>query len=148
MKIALITETSRKKRKKQHHFKSHILKKTHQIKTTNQFQISPLDSAQYENISSNNNQQKQQMKTDTRKTLPVYTQEIDPNINPQRTKSKLLKFQINSSERHKRNTSHTSLQNNGLINKIFTTLNHPYPMKIAIIKRKSQENSNPTSNHT
>ena len=57
------------------------------------------------------------MKTDTRKTLPVYTQEIDPNINPQRTKSKLLKFQINSSEQRQRNTSHTSLQNNGLINK-------------------------------
>ena len=51
------------------------------------------------------------------KIPPVYTEEKDPNKNPQRTKSKLLKFQINSSERHKRNTSHTSLQNNGLINK-------------------------------
>ena len=43
------------------------------------------------------------------KTLPVYTQEIDPNINPQRTKSKLLKFQINLSEQHRRHTSHASL---------------------------------------
>jgi hypothetical protein len=74
-----------------------------------------------------------------KKTLPVYTQEIDPNLNPQRTKSKLLKFQVNSSEQHKCNTSHTSLQNNGLINKIFTTLNHPYPMKIALIKKEPQE---------
>jgi hypothetical protein len=75
------------------------------------------------------------------KTLPVYTQEIDPNINPQRTKSKLLKFQINSSEQHKRNTSHTSQQNNGLITKIFTMLHHPYPMKIALIKRNFRKNS-------
>ena len=85
------------------------------------------------NVSRNNNNMK--------KLLPVYTQEIDPNLNPQRTKSKLLKFQINSSERHKRNTSHTSLQNNGLINKIFTTLNHPYTMKIALIKRNLRKNS-------
>ncbi len=78
-----------------------------------------------------------------KKTLPVYTQEIDPNINPQRTKSKLLKFQINSSKQLRRNTSHTSQQNNGLINKIFTTLNHPYPMKIALIKEKPQKKTVP-----
>jgi hypothetical protein len=33
-------------------------------------------------------------KTDTRRILPVYTQEIDPKINPERIKAELLKFQI------------------------------------------------------
>ncbi len=32
--------------------------------------------------------------TTTRKILPVYTQEIDPKINPERIKAELLKFQI------------------------------------------------------
>ena len=76
-------------------------------------------------------------KTETRKTLPVYTQEIDPNINTQRTKSKLLKFHINSSRQHRHNTSEAALQQkilNGQQN--FRTLNHHYRMKIALIKRK------------
>jgi hypothetical protein len=33
-------------------------------------------------------------KIDTRRILPVYTQEIDPKINPERIKAELLKFQI------------------------------------------------------
>jgi hypothetical protein len=33
-------------------------------------------------------------KTDTRRILPVYTQEIDPKINPERIKAELLKSQI------------------------------------------------------
>jgi hypothetical protein len=33
-------------------------------------------------------------KTDTRRILPVYAQEIDPKINPERIKAELLKFQI------------------------------------------------------
>jgi len=33
-------------------------------------------------------------KTDTRRILPVYTQEIDPKINPERIKAELLKFQV------------------------------------------------------
>jgi hypothetical protein len=32
--------------------------------------------------------------TTTRKILPVYTQEIDPKINPERIKAELLKFQV------------------------------------------------------
>ncbi len=72
-------------------------------------------------------------------TTHLYLKNGPQPKNPQRAKSKLLTFQINSSKQHKRNTSHTSLQNNGLINKISTTLNHPYPMKIALIKMKPQE---------
>jgi hypothetical protein len=33
-------------------------------------------------------------KSDTRRILPVYTQEIDPKINPKGIKAELLKFQI------------------------------------------------------
>ena len=63
-----------------------------------------------------------------------------PQPKPTKNQVKIIKkFQINSSEQHKRNTSHTSPQNNELINKIFTTLNYSYPMKIALIKKKPQK---------
>ena len=85
-------------------------------------------------------------KTDTRRILPVYTQEIDPKINPERIKAELLKFQIKLKQTTKRNTFDNFANTKSNINKTFKTLNHPYPMKIAIIKRNLRKSST-TSNH-
>jgi len=85
-------------------------------------------------------------KTDTRRILPVYTQEIDPKINPERIKAELLKFQIKLKQTTKRNTFNNFANTKSDINKTFRTLNHPYPMKIAIIKRNLRKSST-TSNH-
>jgi hypothetical protein len=85
-------------------------------------------------------------KTDTKRILPVYTQEIDPKINPERIKAELLKFQIKLKQTTKRNTFNNFANTKSDINKTFRTLNHPYPMKIAIIKRNLRKSST-TSNH-
>jgi Trk K+ transport system NAD-binding subunit len=85
-------------------------------------------------------------KTDTKRILPVYTQEIDPKINPERIKAELLKSQIKLKQTTKRNTFNNFANTKSNINKTFRTLNHPYPMKIAIIKRNLRKSST-TSNH-
>ena len=81
-----------------------------------------------------------------KKILPVYTQEIDPKINPERIKAELLKSQIKLKQTTKRNTFNNFANTKSDINKTFRTLNHPYPMKIAIIKRNLRKSST-TSNH-
>jgi hypothetical protein len=56
-----------------------MIKKTHQIKTKDQFQISPLDGAQYEKISSDNNQQNNKMKNRYQEN----TTHLNPRNRPQ-----------------------------------------------------------------
>ena len=74
-------------------------------------------------------------KTDTRRILPIYIQETDPKINSKRIKAELLKFQINLKQNGISAIHSTTSQIQNLTSdQTFTTLNHPRPMKIALMK--------------
>ena len=81
----------------------------------------------------------------TRKILPVYTQEIDPKINSKRIKAELLKFQIELKQ-DSRSANHQHLQANMTSKQTFYDANHPYLMKVALIKENRRKSST-TSNH-
>ncbi len=86
----------------------------------------------------------------TRIILPVYTQEIDPKINSKKIKAELLKFQIELKQ-NSRSAKHQHLQANTTSKQTFYDANHPYPMKIAVIKenlRKRSTTSNQKSSTT
>jgi hypothetical protein len=69
-----------------------------------------------------------------------------PQNKSRKNQVKIINFKLNLNKRHKRDTFNNFANTKSDINKTFRTLNHPYPMKIAIIKRNLRKSST-TSNH-